>query len=167
MTTWRHEKSKKAARQQAANASDAELAKHLKIFADDTEYDEGRARLREWLREAARRIKSTARHDEIEAAVTRHLLGYCMDAMASIVNVAPRVEPEGLTVETVEDAEAYGYDLAKWNDAAFVGISLSQISWLRKAAKAARSPGDVKRLADHLRNTGFAIPPPASMEECP
>lgn len=103
--------------------------------------------------------------DDIEAAVVRHLLGYCLEAMSHITATAPRVEPEGKDVETIDEAEAFGYDLAKFNDALFVGMAQSQIAWLRKAAKAARSPADVKRLAEHMRLTGCATPPPASMDE--
>lgn len=55
MTTWRHEKAKKQAIAEAGAASNAELAKRLRQYADDVE-SEGRAKLPAFLREAARRL---------------------------------------------------------------------------------------------------------------
>lgn len=51
----RHTRARKAARSEAAAASDADLAAKLRMFADDVEGD-GRARMPWWLREAADRI---------------------------------------------------------------------------------------------------------------
>lgn len=96
---------------------------------------------------------------ERELALTRQLLGYCMSALDSIIAGAPRSEPAGDDVETIDDAENFGWAAARFNDALLAGIAKSQTAWLRQACRHATTAGDVKRCAEHLKHSGYGAPP--------
>ena len=91
-----------------------------------------------------------------EHALTRHLLGYAMTALAQITDGAPRTDPEDDPDEpdSYEGLEARGYAMARFGDACTAGLARSKIRWLQRAARHAENAADIARLARALRFNG-------------
>lgn len=104
------------------------------------------------------------RRERTAHALTRRLLGFCMLALDRIIDGAPRRDPSddygvGCWPETTEEYEDVGYAAARFNDAGTARIAKSQVTWLRRATRDARSADDIKAAALLLTHRGFMSNP--------